>query len=228
MKSWFSQLNLKSALMRLPFVAISILCTSFGISCYYACALGADPISVFVDGQHQLFSLTYGQVTTINNLILVTLMFIFARRYFNIGTIVSCFLTGPLIDLFEGALRNAFPAESAPVWVKIAMLLTGVLVLGAGAGLFVATDLGVGAFDFPPLVVRDRTGWKLSRIRIVMDAMYVAVGWLMGGIVGIGTIVGVLLTGPVLSFALGRIKPPLEKLCGPLRRESEKVEKSDL
>ena len=73
-KGWFARINYGSAIKRLLAVFFAIICSSFGISCYYACGLGADPISIFVDGQHALFSLSYGQITTINNLVLVVLM----------------------------------------------------------------------------------------------------------------------------------------------------------
>lgn len=218
MKQYWNNLNKPSLFKRLLFVFLSITCSAFGVSCYYACGLGADPISVFVDGQHAILGLTYGQVTTINNVVLVALMFIFARRYFHIGTIVSCFLTGPLIDLFEGMISNAFPAETSALGIKIAILAVGVLTMALGVAFFITVDLGVGAFDFPPLKLRDATRLELRWTRMIFDAIYVVIGFLMGGVVGVGTIVGVLLTGPVMSFFMKRIKQPLDRFFGPLQK----------
>lgn len=216
MKKYWNRLNKPSLLKRLLFVLLSIICSSFGVSCYYACGLGADPISVFVDGQHAILGLSYGQVTTINNIVLVALMFFFARRYFHIGTLISCFLTGPLIDLFEGMLRTAFPAETAPLAIKITLLATGVLMMALGVGLFITVDMGVGAFDFPPLKLRDVTPISLKWTRMIFDALYVIVGFLLGGVVGIGTIAGVLLTGPVMTFFMRLFQSPLDRFFGPL------------
>jgi uncharacterized membrane protein YczE len=215
-KNWFNRLDKRSALKRLPFAIFSIVCCSFGIACYYACGLGADPLSIFVDGQHNLLHLTYGQVTSLDNIILLAFMIFIAREYLHIGTLISCFATGPLIDLFEGFLRSTFPTDTTALWIKILILCVGVVSMAFGAGLFFTVNMGVGPFDYIPLKLRDKTRFSLRWIKVVYDAIFVTVGWLMGGVVGVGTIAGVLLTGPIIAFFMKRLSPPLDRFFGPL------------
>lgn len=219
MKQYWNRLNKLSFFRRLAVALLSIVCSSFGVSCYYACALGSDPISVFVDGQHIVLGLSYGQVTTINNIVLGVLMILFARRYFHVGTLMSCFLVGPLIDFFEGALRAAFPPDTASYWVKGGMLAVGVVTLALGVALFITADMGVGPFDFLPLKLRDAAGIDLKWTRMIFDTACFVIGWLLGGVVGIGTVAGVLLTGPVMSFFMKRLAPPLDRFFGPLLQD---------
>ncbi len=209
---------MRSLFRRLLLLVPTLFLLNFGIGCYYACGLGTDPISVFVDGQHVIMNMSYGQVTTINNVVLLVLMLFLGRKYMGIGTVVSCFVTGPLIDLFETMLRTAWPAATSPLGVKIALLAGGVLAFGAGLGFFVVTGLGIGPFDFLALWLRDVTKLELKWTRILFDALFLAAGWLLGGVVGVGTAAGVLLTGPVMSYTIKLIERPLGNFFGPLRK----------
>ena len=219
-KSWYNRLNKISALKRLALVFFSNILTAFGISCFYACGLGSDPISVFVDGQHRLTGLTLGQINTIDNVILLILMLLLARRYFNVGTLVTVFLTGPLIDLFFGFLSHTFPENDTTLPIKIAMISIGILLFCFGLSLFITADFGIGTFDFPSLALSDKTGIEMRWFRMALDALFLVTGYLMGGKAGFGTVAGVLTTGPLLSFFLKRLKEPLAKILQPLYRDA--------
>ena len=214
---------MRSLLRRLLLLVPTMALINFSIGCYYTCGLGTDPISVFIDGQHVLLGWSYGQITSLNNVILFAVMLWLGRKYMGLGTVATVFLSGPLIDLFEGMLRAAFPAESSPLYVKIILLCIGVFGFGIGLGFFVTESLGIGPFDFLPLWLRDVTKIDLRWTRMLFDALFLITGWLMGGIVGVGTAAGVLLTGPVMSFTLKRVGAPLERFFGPLKRGPEQA-----
>ncbi|MEA4912836.1 MAG: hypothetical protein VB092_09545 [Oscillospiraceae bacterium] len=215
-KNYFSTLNTNSLLRRLLLLVPTMALINFSIGCYYTCGLGTDPISVFIDGQHVLLGWSYGQITSMNNIILFIVMLWLGRKYMGLGTVATVFLSGPLIDLFEGMLRAAFPPESSALYVKIILLCIGVLGFGIGLGLFVTVGLGIGPFDFLPLWLRDVTKIELKWTRMMFDAFFLITGWLLGGIVGIGTAAGVLLTGPVMSFTIRVVGAPLGRFFGPL------------
>ena len=100
------KINYRSLSIRLLIWFFASLLSEFGIGCYYACGLGTDPVSVFVDGVHNICGLSYGNISTICNIILLILIIIFERRYLGIGTIISTFISGPLIDVFETLMRE--------------------------------------------------------------------------------------------------------------------------
>ena len=98
MKKYFENLNYSSILKRALLLLIPVLLMPFGIACYYACGLGADPFSIFVDGEHVLLNWTYGQITLLNNVILLGMMLIWGRKYLGIGTVVTTFACNPFPD----------------------------------------------------------------------------------------------------------------------------------
>jgi len=104
MKENLSGTNRMIVVKKLFLLTIPIILLPLGIAGYLASFLGSDPFSVFIDGVHVTTGLTHGQVAMINSTLLITLMFLFGRRYLKIGTIALAVTIGPLIDIFRTAL----------------------------------------------------------------------------------------------------------------------------
>lgn len=206
-----------SILKRLLLLVFPIILMPLGISCYYACKLGADPFSVFVDGEHVLSGFSYGQITTVNNVVLLSLLFIFGRKYINLGTIITSFTAGPLIDLFRTLIVTNIKPESAGIMVQGMILVIGCVLFSIGVGIYIAINLGIGAVEFVSLFIAEKLHVKLKYVRIVLDALFVVTGYLMGGIIGFGTILGVLATGPIVEFTLMHLKKPIDNFAGNIK-----------
>ena len=213
---YFKNINYSSAFKRLLILFIPIFLMPFGIACYYACGLGADPFSIFVDGEHVITGLTYGEVTTINNTILLTLMVFFGRKYINIGTIITSFTTGPLIDASLDLILLYFPSATTPLIMRAMILLIGCVAFAVGVGVYISVSLGIGPVEFISLFIVDRTNISLKYVRIALDALFTILGYLMGGVVGIGTILGVLATGPIIEYTLKLAEEPVNRFAGPM------------
>ena len=212
MKNYWESLDKKKLLICLVIAMVGNVMANFGIGCYYGCGLGTDPISVYVDGLHVLTHLTYGQISTINNAILTILIIIFERKHLGIMTVLTVFMSGPLIDLFNAFISANFPLETASMAVRIILLIVALLTFAIGTGMVVACNLGIGCFSFPPIWLSDLTKISLSYTQMITDACFLIIGWLLGGVVGIGTVVGVLGTGPILGWALHRTEKLIDLL----------------
>ena len=211
MKKYWDSLNKKTLAVSLIIGLIGTVLANFGIGCYYGCGLGTDPISVYVDGLHVLSGLTYGQISTINNVILTILIIIFERKHLGIMTVLTVFISGPLIDVFTALISRLFPLETTPLAVRMILLAVALITFAVGTGLIVACKMGIGCFSFLPIWLSDLTGISLSYTQMFTDACFLVVGWLMGGVVGIGTIVGVLGTGPILNWSLKKTEQYLAR-----------------
>ena len=207
--------NTKSIAFNIFLCVISTLLSQFGVACYYGCGLGTDPISVFVDGLHGSCGLTYGQISTICYVILGVLLIIFDRKYFGISTAIGIFFGGGLLDYCVALIANAFPIETISLFTKVCILITGLLTTGVGYGLGIACNLGVGTFQFVPIFFNDYLHMELKYAQILSDAIFFVIGWILGGVVGIGTVVGVVLTGYILDWAIKLVQKPLDKV-GPM------------
>ena len=189
--------------------------SSFGIGCFYGCGLGTDPISVFVDGLHGVTGMSYGTISTICNVIQTVLIFLFIRKYLGIGTLVSVLLGGPLIDLFETLVRTNFPLETTSLPLRIVILLVGLVTAGIGYGLGIVCEMGVGCFQFIPLFLAEKTPLDLKYTQMISDALFFLIGFFLGGVVGIGTVAAVLLTGYIMTYTISKLEKKVSDL-GPV------------
>ncbi len=210
--SFLKKINWKAFGIRLFLSFFGTMISELGIGCYYACGLGTDPISVFVDGLHNISGMSYGNISTICNVIQAILIFIFIREYLGIGTLIGVLIGGPLIDVFETLVRTSFPLETTTLPVRIIILLVGLLTTGIGYGLGIVSKMGIGCFQFIPLFLTKKTKIDLKYTQMFSDATFFLIGFLLGGVVGIGTIVGVFLTGFILSFVVEKLEPKVDSL----------------
>ena len=208
-------LNVRSLTVRLFISVLGAVISSFGIGCFYGCGLGTDPISVFVDGLHGVTGMSYGTISTICNVIQAILIFLFIRKYLGIGTLVSVLLGGPLIDLFETLVRTNFPLETTSLPLRIVILLVGLVTAGIGYGLGIVCEMGVGCFQFIPLFLAEKTPLDLKYTQMISDALFFLIGFFLGGVVGIGTVAAVLLTGYIMTYTISKLEKKVSDL-GPV------------
>ena len=210
--SFLKKINWKAFLVRLFLSLLGTTISEFGIGCYYGCGLGTDPISVFVDGLHNISGMSYGDISTICNVIQAILIFILIREYLGIGTLIGVLIGGPLIDVFETLVRVNFPLETTTLPVRIIILLVGLITTGIGYGLGIVSKMGIGCFQFIPLFLTKKTSIDLKYTQMFSDATFFLIGFFLGGVVGIGTIVGVFLTGFILSYVVEKLEPKVDAL----------------
>jgi uncharacterized protein len=196
------KLNYKALSVNVVICLISTFLSQFGVACYYGCGLGTDPISVFIDGLHGRFGLTYGQISTICYVILGLLLFFFERKHLGISTIINIVIGGQLLDWCVALVGNTFPIDEIGFVTKLIILLVALIATGIGYGMSIACNLGVGTFQFVPLFICDYLHIELKYAQIISDAAFFIIGWLLGGVVGVGTIVSVFLTGFILDWTV--------------------------
>ena len=209
---FLKKINWKAFGIRLFLSFFGTMISELGIGCYYACGLGTDPISVFVDGLHNISGMSYGNISTICNVIQAILIFIFIREYLGIGTLIGVLIGGPLIDVFETLVRISFPLETTTLPVRIIILLVGLITTGIGYGLGIVSKMGIGCFQFIPLFLTKKTKIDLKYTQMFSDATFFLIGFLLGGVVGVGTLVGVFLTGFILSYVVEKLQPKVDSL----------------
>ena len=202
----------KATLRKLPLYLVFLAVAELGIALYYTARLGTDPISVFVEGVSFHCDLTIGEISTVCNVIFMVLTFFLYREVFGIGTFINTLLGGPLIDLFCGILFAMFPENETSIAARIMIIICGLLVYPIGLGGLIACDLGIGPFSFLPLYATKKTGIDLKYTQMINDAVYFIIGILLGGIFGVGTVISVILTGPMMEWFIKIIEPYIRKI----------------
>jgi uncharacterized membrane protein YczE len=158
--------------------------------------LGLAPWDVLHQGLARLTGTSVGtMVIAVSFLVLLT--WIPLRQRPGIGTIANALLVGVALDLTMLVLDDA----SSWFW-RVALLVLGVLVNGLATALYIGALLGPGPRDGLMTGLVRRTGRSVRLIRTVIEVGVLAVGWLLGGTVGIGTVVFALAIGPIVHALL--------------------------
>ena len=146
--------------------------------------------------------LTVGTVHVIVLCILMVVMLLTTKGYVKPGTVVCAFCGGPIIDLFTWLLGGYISGESV-MGVRIVSMLAGCVILALGMSIVINSNAGTGPNDLVAVILSDKIERVEFRwIRVCCDLFFVALGFLLGGTVGAGTIAAAFLTGPLVQFWL--------------------------
>lgn len=178
---------------RLVVLATGLLLLGIGISMTARSNLGLGPWSVLHDGISRHTGLALGTVDILVGIPVLILWIPLGERP-GIATILSAFEVGLSINL--GLLL--IPSVQAPL-PATALLIAGVLVAAFGSSLYLTANLGRGPRDGLMVGVHRRSGIGLGRIRTGIELTVLALGIVLGGRFGIGTVAYALIIGPALA-----------------------------
>ena len=171
---------------------------------------GVDPYQCFVLGVDKLLSLGYGTTFVIVNALFIVLMFFFARKMLNLGTLVNMFLLGYIIEFSHEALFVLVPSPT--VIVRILYFVASILLITLASAFIYTADLGVSTYDWIALrsaEVQKKVSFKWCRV--ATDLVCVVVGLIFAVIPGIGTIITAFCLGPLVSFFRTTLSEPFLK-----------------
>lgn len=158
--------------------------------------LGNSPWTVFAQGMAEQTHLSIGSMT---NLIgaAVLLLWIPLRQRPGLGTVLNVLLIGTSLDVSLPLL----PVPGSPA-ARIGMCVGGILVVALGSGLYLRCGLGPGPRDGLMTGIARVSGWPLGVARALIETVVLAVGWLLGGVAGIGTLLFAVFIGPAVHIAV--------------------------
>jgi len=169
----------------------------FGIALMARANVGLGPWEVFHQGMQFRTGIPMGTVSIILGLPIIAMWWPLGQRP-GLGTLLNVALIGTATN----AGNELVPLQTVPV-LQVAQMLAGVLVIGLGSGLYLATDLGPGPRDGLMVGIHRRFGWSIRRSRTAIEITVLVVGWLLGGTIGLGTLVFAFGIGPVVQIMLG-------------------------
>ena len=158
--------------------------------------LGLDPWDVFHYGVQQHLDLSFGTIVIIVGG-LVLLLWIPLRQWPGMGTIANVFVIGIATDVMLAVLETP-----TALWLRWVLLLGGILVNGIGGAMYIGSQYGPGPRDGLMTGLARRSGWSIRLVRTALEVSVLAVGWLLGGVVGVGTVLYALLIGPSVQAFL--------------------------
>ncbi|MEU0497381.1 hypothetical protein [Mycobacterium sp. NPDC006124] len=188
------------ALGRGAALLVGLVGYGFSMAVMVRSGLGLDPWDVFHQGLANRTGLTIGTVTAVVG-VLVLLAWIPLRNRPGIGTVANVVVIAVTVDAALAVLP-----EPTGLPVRVSMMLGAVLLNAVSTVLYIAAGLGPGPRDGLMTGLVGRTGLSVRLVRTSIEATVLAAGWLLGGTVGIGTVVYAFGIGPLVQLTL-RLTP---------------------
>jgi uncharacterized membrane protein YczE len=157
--------------------------------------LGLDPWDVFHQGLSVATGLSIGVCTIVAGVVVLLLWFPLRQRP-GIGTVANVILVGISLD----AILLLLPTTDAPA-LRWTYLVSGIVLNGIATGAYIGAGLGPGPRD-GLMVGLARGGRSIRFVRTAIEVSVLVVGWLLGGTVGIGTVLFALTIGPIVHWTL--------------------------
>ena len=196
--SWSSpnELNLKPKKNTLAYLIFGLILFGLGETLLVTANIGVSPWFVLHQGLAFKSGYSIG-ITTLIVSIIVLFFWIPLKQKPGIGTILNTILISVVIDLSLPYLP--YPKEFL---YQLLQVIIGVLIVGIGSGFYLIANLGPGSRDGLMTGIQKKTKLSFSIVRTLIELSAVAIGWYLGGIVGIGTVIYALGIGPLVSFGL--------------------------
>ena len=212
--SWSSEfpLNTKPKLTTLIMLVIGLFLFGLGEAIIIGSGSGVSPWTVLAQGISLKTDLSIGMATFLIS-IFILIFWVPLKQIPGIGTILNAIIIASAIDLTLG-----FIPKPELIYLKILQASFGILIVGIGSGIYLASNLGPGPRDGLMIGLQQKTNTSIPLIRTIIEITAVTVGWFLGGIVGIGTILFVFGIGPCVGVGLTVVEKVSKKRINKLEK----------
>ncbi len=169
-----------------------------GIALMVAADLGLPPWDVLHQGLSERTGISIGVMNILVGFV-VLLMWFPLRERVGIGTISNVIVIGLVIDLVLAVVPDV-----DHVAARFAITTFGLVLVGVGSGFYIGAGLGPGPRDGLMTGIA-RRGLRIGLVRAAIEISVLAAGWLLGGTVGVGTVMFALFIGPLVEWSLNRL-----------------------
>ncbi|MTI80227.1 MAG: membrane protein [Firmicutes bacterium] len=164
--------------------------------------LGPTPWDVLHLGLTKYLPFSLGKIMIGMGMLLVALSWVLGVKPFT-GSVLNMLLIGVFVDLIMQ--WGWFPVPTEIVF-RVMYLVAGIIVFGLGTGIYMSANLGSGPRDSLMVALHQITGWRIGLVRTLLEVTVVTLGFLMGGLLGLGTLIFSLTIGWTAEFFLTTFK----------------------
>lgn len=190
--------------LRIPQLLLGLVLFGVSMALLIRGALGVMPWDVLHQGLERHVPLTFGQIVIVTSLV-VLLLWVPLRQQPGLGTIANAVVVGLVVDPVLAWL------DAPEAWLpRIGLMLAGIVLNGLATAMYIGAQLGPGARDGLMTGLSRATGRSIRLMRTLVEVTVVVVGFLLGGVLGIGTVLYALLIGPLTQAMLPWFVVPVE------------------
>lgn len=181
---------------------VGLFLYGFSIGMMIRAGIGVSPWDVLGQGVSLQSGIPFGLVTNLIGLV-VLILWIPLRQKPGVGTVLNVLLVGPSAEVGLAVIP-----QQTVLWVQILLFTGGLLLLAVATGLYIGARMGPGPRDGLMTGMHRRWGWPIWAVRTGIEVSVLAIGWVLGGTVGVGTVAFALFVGPLVNLTLPRLRVP--------------------
>lgn len=191
--------------VRLAGLAGGLFLCGWGIVLFLESELGLPPWDVLHQGIAEQTGMSFGAANVLVSLAVLALAWSLRARI-GLGTVLNATLIGTFVIALS-ALEPIAALSDESLGVRLSLLPAALVCFGVGSAFYIAAGMGAGPRDSLMLVTSRRGGMRIATARVILELLALAVGFALGGTVGLGTLVFALGIGPTVELSfwlLGR------------------------
>ena len=193
----------RAILANMLIAALSLFVNGFGVYLTMHAGIGAGPWDVFNLGLSRTFGILYG-TASIAVSAAILLIDVLLKEPIGIAMVIDSITVGKAVDLFE---KLDFVPVPQTIWGGAAMILVGLVIMGYTQYFYIRASLGCGPRDTLLVGLRRRSGRiPIGAVSVALLALVTLTGYLLGGPVGIGTLICAFVTGPVMQLTFRTVR----------------------
>ncbi len=187
---------------RFAMMISGVVLQGFGLALLIRLNLGTDPCSCLTQGVTNHVPVSFGTAQLLCHLVTFAFVVRFDLGKIGFGTIGNMVLMGYIADFFGWVWDSVLPPlffDSMPVRILLLLPVMAVFILGAAT--YMTAGLGMSPYDALPFIIASRSKHlSFKAVRMLWDICFMTAGALLGGNIGVITIVAAFFLGPVISF----------------------------
>lgn len=193
---------------RLLMTLLGVIVCGISVGFFKEAAFGVDPFQCFAAGLDNVIPISFGTLYTLINIVLLIVVFLMDKSYIGIATFINLFLLGYLIEFSQFAIHSVFGDPSMAL--RIGYIGFAIIVMCIGSALYFTANLGVSTYDAIALFLGNKKKIAPFKfVRITTDLICVGLGFVMGCMPGVGTIITAFFMGPLISYFNTTIAEPM-------------------
>jgi len=191
---------------RIIMTIAGVLIAGFSVGIFNFSMFGMDPFQVFAHGLWEVVPMRFGTFYMLINLIMLIFIFFIDKTKIGLGTMINIFLLGYVVEFSSWIFMTLIPEPS--LFIRSLALGVAIVMISLGSALYFVGDLGVSTYDAVALLMAERKIAKFHYCRIGTDLVCVISGFLLGAVIGLGTLVTAFFMGPIIAFFNRKVAIP--------------------
>ncbi|MDE6749435.1 MAG: hypothetical protein K2K21_10330 [Lachnospiraceae bacterium] len=184
------------------FVGLAMI--QLAVATFLAVGLGSDSFTVFMQGLSKVLHISVGAGNCLLTLVLLGIVFWLDRSQLRIGMVLSVAFAGLILNGMTLLLGKVLPSNPS-VPVMALEFVSACVVVSFGFSILKSARLGVAPNDALYLAIVKKINKPYGMVRTCVDALYLLLGFVCGGVIGIGTLICVVVIGPMIQFVMTHI-----------------------